>query len=241
MAVGSAHRVLYRGIVARRRIIAVAPHVRVAALALGARPELVEVVPNGVDVERLHRVRAGVASHAGVRVGMLARFDPQKGLDVFLKSAARLRDTGATFVIGASGSAYPEHERRVRAEAERLSVDVIDPGDDGASFLAGLDIVLMPSLQAEGMPLTLLEAMALGKAIVASDVQGIGSIPGVADATLLVSSGDAGETAVAIRALIADPAARLAIGMRAAELVERRFPVDRVARAAADIVERSTT
>jgi phosphatidylinositol alpha-mannosyltransferase len=199
------------------------------------------VVPNGVDVERLHRVRAEVAGHDGVRVGVLARFDPQKGLEVFLESAARLRDTGATFVIGASGSAYPGHERRVHAEAERLSVDVVDPGDDGASFLAGLDIVLMPSLQVEGMPLTLLEAMALGKAIVASDIDGIGSVPGISDAVALIPPGDVEAVARAVRELIGDPERRDALGARAVQRVRARYRARDAACAAADIVEQSTT
>jgi len=235
--VGVTHRTLYRATVARRLIIAVAPHVRTATIALGARPRLVEVVPNGVEGEALHRLAASVPRHDDLRVGMLARFDPQKGLGVFLQAAAALRDTGAAFVIGASGSAYAEHERDVRAEAEALAVEVVDPGDDGAAFLSKLDIVVMPSLRPEGLPLTLLEAMALGKAVIASDIEGIGSIPGIADAAELVPAGDAKAVARSIRALILDASRREVMGAQAASLVVRHYRADEAARAAADILE----
>jgi glycosyltransferase involved in cell wall biosynthesis len=239
--VGPVHRSLYRTTAARRPIIAVAPHVRRAALKMGARPGLVEVVPNGVDVEGLKKLIAAVPSHDGVRVGMLARFDPQKGLDVFLRAAAALDDTDATFIIGASGAAYPDHERHVRSQAQRLAVEIVDPGNDGASFVAGLDILLMPSLRSEGLPLTLLEAMALGKAVIASDVQGIASIAGIGEAAVLVPQGDVKATSEAIRALIRDASRREVIGARGSSLIEKRFRADVAARAAADFLERLTS
>jgi glycosyltransferase involved in cell wall biosynthesis len=240
-AVGLAHRAFYRATVARRTIIAVAPHVRRAVLALGGRPGLVHVVPNGVDVDDLQAIVLSVPHHEGVRIGMLARFDPQKGLEPFLAAAASLREVDATFVIGASGNAYPDHEIDVRAQARALSVDLVDPGNDGARFLAELDIVVMPSLRAEGSPLTLLEAMGMGKAIVASDIDGIGSLPGVSDAAELVPSGDVKSVARAVRELIEDPERREAMGAEAVELVRARYRASDAACAAADIVERSTT
>jgi glycosyltransferase involved in cell wall biosynthesis len=238
-AVGYAHRALYRVTVARRTIIAVAPHVRRAVLALGARPGLVEVVPNGVDIDELHSVAASVPAHERVRVGMLARFDPQKGLDTFLTAAGSLREVDATFVIGASGNAYLEHEVHVRARARALSVEVVDPGKDGARFLAELDIVVMPSLRAEGSPLTLFEAMGMGKAVVASDIEGIGSLPGIVDAAALTPPGDAKAIARTVREMIEDPARRVGIGERAVELVRDRYRAGETARAAADVVEQA--
>jgi len=239
--VGVMHRALYRATVVRRLIIAVAPHVRSAVLRLGARPDLVEIVPNGVDADALEQIAVSAPRHVDPRVGMLARFDPQKGINVFLEAAAELRDSGAAFVLGASGRAYPEHERDVRAEAGGLDVEVVDPGDRGAPFLSRLDIVVVPSLRAEGLPLTLLEAMALGKAVVASDVQGIGSIAGLTDAVVLVPVGDVRATADAIRALIRDPSKRMRIGARAVSFVRRGYRADEAARYAADVVERSTS
>ena len=239
--VGAAHRMLYRATVARRPIIAVAPHVRKAVLALGARPGKVEVVPNGVDLDELGRVSEGLAMTEGVRVGMLARFDPQKGIEVFLEAASLLMQTEAAFSIGASGTAYPQHEDRVRSAARVLGVEVVDPGNDGASYLAGLDIVVLPSLGAEGAPLTLLEAMGLGKPVVASNVEGIGTMPGVAASARLVPAGDAIALGREIRSLIDDGKARELLGERALSLVRSLYDAHETARASADIVERSVT
>ena len=239
--VGAAHRMLYRATVARRPIIAVAPHVRKAVLALGARPGKVEVVPNGVDLDELGRVSEGLAMTEGVRVGMLARFDPQKGIEVFLEAVGLLTPTEAAFSIGASGTAYPQYEDRVRSTARALGVEVVDPGNDGASYLAGLDIVVMPSLRAEGAPLTLLEAMGLGKPVVASNVEGIGTMPGVAASARLVLAGDATALAREIRSLLDDGEASEMLGERALLLVRSRYDAQETARASADIVERSVT
>jgi glycosyltransferase involved in cell wall biosynthesis len=199
----------------------------------------VDVVPNGVEIDDLNAITLSVPRHEGVRIGVLARFDPQKGLDTFLDAAASLQDVDAEFVIGASGNAYPEHANRVGVRAQALSVDVVNPLDEGVPFLANLDIVVVPSLLAEGSPLTLLEAMGMGKAIVASDIQGISSLPGIDGTVALIPPGDATALASAVRGLIEDPAARESIGSRAFELVRARYRRGDAARAAADIIERS--
>jgi glycosyltransferase involved in cell wall biosynthesis len=170
---------------------------------------------------------------------MLARFDPQKGMLDFLRVAARASQPGVDFVIGASGNGYRTHARTVQEEARSLGVDIVDPGNAGTSFLAGLDIVVMPSLRAEGAPLTLFEAMGLGKAVVASDIDGVGSIPGIADAVVLVPPGDVHAMTAAIRSILDDPVAGQSMGARASALVQSRYRGDRAARSAADIIERS--
>jgi glycosyltransferase involved in cell wall biosynthesis len=240
-SVGALHRQMYRATVAHRPIITVAPHVRRSVLALGARPDCVYVVGNGVDVDELGRLAQESSPRAVTRVGMLSRFDPQKGMDVFLRAVARVSQPQVEFVIGASGDSYPAHESQIRSEARSLGVGIVDPGNEGSTFLADLDIVVMPSIRAEGSPLTLLEAMALSKPVIASDVEGIGSIPGIAHAAILVPPGDSLTMATAIGRLIDDPVARRSMGDRAAALVRQHYRADTAAQSAADIVERSAS
>jgi glycosyltransferase involved in cell wall biosynthesis len=236
---GALHRLMYKATVANRPIIAVAPHVRRSVLALGARPDHVTLVPNGVDIDELSRLSRAAKPRSALRVGMLARFDPQKGMDSFLRAAAQTHQPGVDFVIGASGESYRAHEIEVRDRARSLGVDIVDPGNEGSAFLAELDIVVLPSLGVEGSPLTLLEAMGLGKPVVASDVEGIGSIPGIADAVLLVPPGDVRAMAAAISCVVDDPAAGKPMGARARALVRSRSRADTAARTAADFVEGS--
>jgi glycosyltransferase involved in cell wall biosynthesis len=199
----------------------------------------VTLVPNGVDIDELSGLSRAAKPRSALRVGMLARFDPQKGMDSFLRMAAQAHQPGVEFVIGASGESYRAHESEVRDRARSLGVDIVDPGNEGSVFLAGLDIVVLPSLGVEGSPLTLLEAMGLGKPVVASDVEGIRTIPGIADAVLLVPPGDVAAMAAAIGCIVDDPAAGEPMGARARALVRSRYRADTAARRAADFVERS--
>jgi hypothetical protein len=72
-------------------------------------------------------------------------------------------------------------------------------------------------------------------------VAGIGTIPGVADAAKIVPIGDEPACAATIRALIEDHTERASVGARSEAFVQERFRVSDAARAAAAIVEQSTT
>jgi glycosyltransferase involved in cell wall biosynthesis len=131
------------------------------------------VVPNGIDVAALQtaamtraqaRTSVGVDQGAFV-VGCAARFDPVKGLDLVLRAVATV--DGVTLVLIGDGPEAP----RVAALAAPLGARVIRTGEvNGAARLfPGFDVYAAPSAK-EGMPLAVLEAIALGVPVVASDI-----------------------------------------------------------------------
>jgi glycosyltransferase involved in cell wall biosynthesis len=174
------------------------------------------VVRNGVDVggltgaaldRRDARAALRVDAHAAV-IGCAARFDEVKRLDMILESAAAVSPSPSVVLIGA-GQEGP----RLRALAARLGLDarLTFAGEipEAARLFAAFDVYCAPSRK-EGMPLGVLEAMALGVPVVASDIPAHREVLGDASPGLVPSTPEA--FARAIGTLLADPAARAALG-----------------------------
>jgi glycosyltransferase involved in cell wall biosynthesis len=209
--------------------IAVAPHVAVVLERLGIESGQITVIPNGVDVQVLREHRRGaVARGAQLTVGVLGRLDPAgKGQDVFIEAVRCLTEPGVRFVIGGAPGPFHDYEAALRRAAADVGVEVKDPGSRGVEFLAFLDIVVIPS-RYEGSPLTLLEAMALGKPVIASRIPGIAEVLETSGAGVLVPPDDPAALADAITSLVADPARREALGRTALEVVRREHDLSHV-------------
>jgi glycosyltransferase involved in cell wall biosynthesis len=229
-------RLLTGTFLGRRRFIAVAPHVRDGLVATGIRPDRIEVIPNGVPLPPVAPPRGGPP----IRVGLLGRFDPGKGMLEFVEAvrAAGFTSEQATFTIGGSSGPFASYETETRDRAAEIGVAIEEPGADGIGFLAQQDIVVMPS-RYEGSPLVLLEAMALGKAVIASDIPGVTSITGSDGPAVLVPLADTDALADALRHLADDPARQLALGRAARELVADRFKLETMTERALDFLEHS--
>ena len=212
-SVRAVQRRLYRSALGRARVIAVADHVADTLVPVGVRRERVEVIPNGVFVPAQPPPRP---PGGRPRVGLLGRLDPQKGADVFVRAVDGL---DAELVLGTpvATGAYAE---QVVAAAREAGIAVAVPA--GPELLRDLDLVVIPSLW-EGHPLVLLEAMALGKAIVASAIPGIRETVEPHNAAILVPAGDAGALTSALRGLVGDPERRAALGSRAREVAVSRY------------------
>ena len=183
-----------------------------------------EVVPNPVDLVRFspegpvgppERVRLDLPpGPLAVCVGRLSR---QKGQDVLVEAWAevRRRVPEARLVLVGDG---PERE----SLEQRASPGVIFAGrqPDVPSWLRAADVVVLPS-RYEGMSLSLLEAMATGRSVVASDVEGMGEALGE-DAGALVPPEDPGALAAAVATRLLDPALAGREGRAGRDRAERR-------------------
>ena len=158
--------ILYRAVDRHARTIAVAQHVAEAMVEAGVPRDRITVIPNGVDVPAESMLTARV--DGPLRIGLLGRLDPQKGADVFVQ-AAKMLGRPAKLLLGAPVVSDQYGEEVVEA-ARAANVEVIIPADRG--FLRSVDVVVMPS-RYEGHPLVMLEAMALGKPVVASAIPGV--------------------------------------------------------------------
>jgi glycosyltransferase involved in cell wall biosynthesis len=237
--VAAVQRGLYARAAHRSRMIAVAEHVARAAAVAGVPLDRIEVIPNGVA---LPVDPPEPRQSPPVRFGVLARLDTQKGIDLFVSAAAAsgLNPSEATFDVG-TPEPVNDSQRELLERARAAGVGIDSPAEGGA-FLSRLDVVVIPSRNFEGLPLTLLEALALRKAILATDIPGIHEALAGTGAGVLVPPEDVTALAGAIRSLACDPIERLRLATRARALADERYSLsdthDRVAhvlrRAASD-------
>jgi glycosyltransferase involved in cell wall biosynthesis len=214
----------------------------------GVPAERVATLYNGIDLTGLRDVaaRAPARINGGApRVGSVGRLTPLKGHAVVLEAAAALLDRGvdASFVIaGAAAREAPGHLQELRARAERLGiaerVELISPFGDPAEVLAGLDVMVHASVLPDSLPTTVLEAMALGVPVVATDLGGVPELVRDAETGIVVPPNDPGRIADAVARLIAAPETRAAVGRAAFEEASARFDVAAFADAFAGHLER---
>lgn len=226
---------------AYRRIIAVSEEVRrryAAELRVPAR-RLV-VVPNAIRVPTAVRQRdpAYRATLVDGRPDYLiltpARLHPQKGHTYLLQAAAQVPN--ATFLFAGDGPLRSALE----AEARDLGVAgrciFLGERPDVPDLLAAADLFVLPSLF-EGLPVSVLEAMAAERPVIATAIGGTDEAVTHEGTGLLVPPRDPAALAAAIRHLQGDPATarRLAVAGRAR--VEREFSSDATARQVAAVYE----
>jgi glycosyltransferase involved in cell wall biosynthesis len=189
----------------------------------------IEIVQNGLEdpgrpdarVARQLRERLGLGA-GKIIIAAAGRLTPQKGFETLLDAAALLERRDIAVVIAGEGPL----RRTLEEEARRrgLNGTIVFPGFlEGAGTLFGAsDLVAIPSLY-EGQPFVLLEAMAAGKAVVASDMYGIREAVVQGETGMLVRPGSAEELARALSRLIDDPALRRAMGERARRRYEEHY------------------
>ena len=162
-----------------------------------------------------------------VLVGIVGRLTEIKNHRMFLNSVARLKGQASMrFVIIGDGSLRPALEQQARSLG--LESEVIFTGGrrDPEYFYPALDIVALTSLN-EGTPLTLIEAMANARPVVATAVGGVVDL--LADGRgISVPSGDEEAFAAALRRLAADPQLQKELGARGHEFVDRVYRKERL-------------
>lgn len=176
-------------------------------------------------------VRRELGIKTGERlVGTVGVRNPQKGHDQFVRAAAKIsaRDPRTRFCIfGAPSPAHESHMRSVEAEARSLALTdrdlrFIDPGSEVSRLLQALDVFVMTSVpRSEGMPTAILEAMACGKPVVATDVGATRELVDDGVTGLLVPALQPDAVATAVSRVLAD--AGLSRSMGAAGLEQARI------------------
>ena len=206
----------------------------------------VELIPNGIDLRRFMPADTGARTAARKKlslppeqrlIGTISRLVWQKGLTFFLDAlpalfaAPGMQDV--TAVIAGEGPDLPA--LMARANALGIESKVLFTGfcNDVPAMLATLDVFVLPSLL-EGQPITLIEAMAAGKAIVATAIDGVrGTVDN--DATgLLVPPRDAHSLTRTLEELLSHPGKSATLGQAARRVAAQYFDIE-------NIVQRYTT
>ena len=189
------------------------------------QPGAVRVIPNGVPKPK--ELSPISTPRGGPVVGAVGRFDHQKGFDLLLSAVAEL--PGVHLVLVGDGPERPALEQLVADLRLGPRVSLLGWSDDASGYLRSFDVLAMPS-RYEGLPLTLLEAMRSGVAIVATRVGGIPDAVEDGESALLIPPDDVAALTAALRRLTEDPVLRRCLGAAAQRDGGHRFTVEKMAR-----------
>ena len=217
------------------RVVAVSKRMAEALEQSGSRPGTLTYVHNGVDLRKIRatgsvaQTRAAIGLPSGsIVIGTAGRLTPVKGQEYLVRAAARIvrQESQARFLFVGSGPL----ESRLRHVARQLGVEdacvFIDPARDRRAsvydLIAAMDVFVLPSLH-EGIPMALLEALALERPVVASAVGGIPEIITHEATGLLVEPKNERELADACLDLARNRRRARAFAVRGRRTVEREF------------------
>ena len=203
------------------------------ALAQRSASEVsVQVIPNGVDVERFHPA-PHARKNGPIRLLFVGRLVYQKGLDLLLQALA-LMPSGSDVILEVvgDGDARPDLEAMVGAMgiSERISFAGWCPRSEMPLRYQATDIFVLPSRD-EGMPNVVLEAMACGLPVIVTRIAGNEELVQEGETGLLVPCEDPVALAQALARLAADGESRRRMGRAGRALVEQYYTWRRAAEA----------
>lgn len=228
--------------------IAVSQAVRDDLLEQGYPPSRVLVIPNGIDSqafdssncsERLLLRRQLGVNEGDVLVGVVARLSPQKDLQTFIEAFAAARRSCKNLRAFVAGTGPQEDLLRKLAVTHELEADLQFLGfrRDVPQLLRASDVFCLTS-RWEGLPLSVLEAMASGRPVVAT------AVPGTAEAVvdgvtgMLLPIGDSAAVADALVRVAESEDMRTRMGEAGRERAVATFGVERVAAQHLELYER---
>ena len=200
-------------------------------------PNKITLIPNAIDLRRFTsggetRAAARRSLHIptdGFLVAGVGRLNPQKNFMLFLEIAKRLLTQFTNLHFLLAGEGPEENLLREKAASMGISNKITFSGyiADTRRVYTAADVLLMPS-RFEGLPMTLLESMAMGLPVVASNLDGIAEVIQHAEDGYLSPSNSAETFAQHIALLLSNPdqARRIAINARAK--IEKHFSVERL-------------
>lgn len=204
-------------------------------------------IPSGIDLNGKTAVvhdgtSPGVIAErdslrSGFRVGLVGRISPWKGQHVFIQAAALVHKRfpdARFFVIGAALFGEDQYDHEVRRMPGDLGIgDVVEfTGfrNDIRHTIAELDLLVHASTKGEPFGQVIIEGMAAGKPVVATNGGGVPEIVEDGETGLLVPMGDVTAMAEAICQVLSDPARARTMGERARKRVADHFTMEQTAR-----------
>jgi glycosyltransferase involved in cell wall biosynthesis len=220
-------------------IVAVSDATRRSLVAQGYPPGRLVTIHNGVDPAQPVEPVALAPAPAIIEVARLA---PVKGQSDLLAALPQL--AAHVVFVGKDIETGGAYERELRAQAERLGVAdrVVFAGyrDDVPALIAGAAVLCLPS-HAEGLPLVVLEAMAQGRPVVATAVDGTPELVVDGETGILVRPGDVEGLARALERVLADPDEAARLGAAGRERALEQFSAEEAARKVLTLAESSRT
>ncbi|MDZ4257966.1 MAG: glycosyltransferase family 4 protein [Gemmatimonadales bacterium] len=207
--------------------------------AAGVPREQVSIIPSGVDLDILTRPRTltalpGLPPPGAPLILCIAALTPEKGIDVLIAAAALLANTtpDAHWLVLGEGARRQALQRQIRAAGLEGRVHLAGDVPEPHGYLTAATLAVQPS-RSEGFGSAVLDAMAAGVPVVASDTGGLPEAL-AGGGGLLVPPGNADRLAAAVRQLLDNPAEREALGA-AGRTAATQFAVPRLVARTLDV------
>jgi glycosyltransferase involved in cell wall biosynthesis len=197
----------------------------------GVPERLVHLCYNGVDTEifRPKGTEEKAVAHPGLEgasvvLGVVCALRREKGLDTLIAGFAAIagQDAAARLLIVGSGPELDALQRQARSLGVVDECVFIPATDQVAPWLHAIDIFVLPSLS-EAFSNALMEAMACGCCVVASNVGGNPELAGDPGRGVLFEAGSAEDLERVLRGLVSDSGRRKALGAAASDFVRTKF------------------
>jgi glycosyltransferase involved in cell wall biosynthesis len=215
---------------------------------------------SGIPGFRVHLVRNGIdiPSPAGpiemppaaevrdpmrpLTVGLVARLSPEKGVDVFLRAAAQVKQQlpGIRFVVAGEGPDRPVLEQLIDTLGLQECVTLMGRVEDMPAFYASIDLLVCSS-RTEGLPMALLEGMAVGLPVVATPVGEVPQLVLDGRSGCLVPVDDPAALAAAISSVLRDAGLRASMGLASRARVKESYSAQRMATAYVSVYQEVLT
>jgi glycosyltransferase involved in cell wall biosynthesis len=209
-------------------------------------PKKLAYLGNGVDIDRFHRERLnpihqselrqslGIPTTANLIVGTIGRLTRKKGGGYLIEATAKLVDKFPNLhilIIGGQLSSDPEpFQTELMAKISNLGIEnhVTLTGDrqDIPEVLGLLDVFTLPTFTHEGLPRSILEAMAMGLPVVTTDIRGCREAVLQEKTGLIVPSQDSDRLAEALAIMLSNPELRQAYGNQGRRRVTTEYNED---------------
>jgi glycosyltransferase involved in cell wall biosynthesis len=219
-------------------VIAISDYIRDQILELGINENRITVIPNAVDVEEFSTKANGNQFKKliglptdEIIVGMAGCLVSWKGHKFFIEACAEIFKNSSVhgMVIGGTPDGDPSFESNLRSYADKLGIldriHFVGHQRDIASAMDACDILVHASTQPEPFGRVIIEAMALGKPVVATYPGGPSEIINNGKDGILIPPADSKAMASAINKLISDVEYRFKIGWLAKKKVTEKYDV----------------
>ncbi len=229
-------------------VVAVSSAVKKALIASGIKDDKIAVVPNSISLARFNpslidreqiRRELGVAG-SDLLVGTIGKLHEGKGVYELLDAAVAIAAEGWPIKVIFVGDGPEKEGLEKRAEKRGMRGRAIFTGvrRDVERLYAAMDVFVLPSTCSEAFGMVIIEAMAMGKPVIGTEVGGIPELISDGRNGLLIPPGNAKALAAAIRKCMADRdlAARIAAGGRLT--VESQFSEDALGERFEEVLER---
>jgi glycosyltransferase involved in cell wall biosynthesis len=215
------------------RIISSGEAIRELLVTAGVDPDKIVAIPAGVDVAQFHPNVSGdaVRQEFGLSapvIGTVAMFRRSKGHHVLLQAVPEILSSAPTavFLWVGDGVGRTSLQQDIATAGLQARVQLTGFRDDVAACIAAMDIVVLPSVQSDGVPQVILQALAMRKPVVASAVGGIPEVIQHRHTGVLVPPNDPQALARAVVQVLRDPQSAAVRARAGGQLVDAHYALE---------------